>query len=130
MEVNEFIINLPKAERIIVSRLRDLLFEIEPRFREKLSYGVPYFSRNRRVCFLWPASAPFGPAKAKVSFGFCYANLLSNAQGLLLKEGRKQVYIARFSSVNEIDERLILEIIHEALLADDLYFQKKKLKKI
>jgi hypothetical protein len=129
MDVNEFIINLPKAERIVVSRLRDLLFETEPRFREKLSYGVPYFSRNRRVCFLWPASAPLGPTNAKVSFGFCYANLLSNAQGLLLKEGRKQVYIARFSSVNEIDEKLLLEIIHEALLVDDL-LQKKKLKKI
>jgi len=130
MDVNEFIINLPKAERIVVSRLRDLLFETEPRFREKLSYGVPYFSRNRRVCFLWPASAPLGPTNAKVSFGFCYANLLSNAQGLLLKEGRKQVYIARFSSVNEIDEKLLLEIIHEALLVDDLHFRKKKLKKI
>ena len=125
MDVNEFIINLPKAERIIVSRLRDLLFEIEPRFREKLSYGVPYFSRNKRVCYLWPASAPLGPTNAKVSFGFCYANLLSNAQGLLLKEGRKQVYIARFSSVNEIDEKLLLEIILEALLVDDLHFQKR-----
>jgi hypothetical protein len=126
MDVNEFIINLPRAERIIVSRLRDLLFETEPRFREKLSYGVPYFSRNRRVCFLWPASAPLGPTSAKVALGFCYANLLSNAQGLLQKEGRKQVYIARFSSVNEIDEKLLLEIIHEALLVDELHFQKKK----
>ena len=130
MDVNEFIINLPKTERIIVSRLRDLLFETEPRFREKLAYGVPYFSRNRRVCFIWPASAPLGPTNAKVSFGFCYANLLSNTQGLLLKEGRKQVYIARFSSLNEIDEKLLLEIIHEALLVDDLHFRKKKLKKI
>ena len=126
MDVNEFIINLPKEERIIVSRLRDLLFETEPRFHEKLSYGVPYFSRNRRVCFIWPASAPLGPMNAKVSFGFCYANLLSNAQGLLLKEGRKQVYMARFSSVNEIDEKLLLEIIHEALLVDHLHLQKKK----
>ena len=130
MDVNDFIINLPKEERIIVSRLRDLLFETEPRFREKLSYGVPYFSRNRRVCFIWPASAPLGPTNAKVSFGFCYANLLSNVQGLLLKEGRKQVYIARFSSINEIDEKLLLEIIQEALMVDDLHFQKKKLKKI
>ena len=130
MDVNEFIINLPKEERIIVSRLRDLLFETEPRFREKLSYGVPYFSRNRRVCFIWPASAPLGPINAKVSFGFCYANLLSNTQGLLLKEGRKQVYIARFSSVNEIDEKLLLEIIHEALLVDHLHIQRKKIKKI
>jgi uncharacterized protein DUF1801 len=126
MDVNDFVINLPKEERVIVSRLRNLLFETEPRFREKLSYGVPYFSRNRRVCFIWPASAPLGPIDAKVSFGFCYANLLSNAQGILLKEGRKQVYIARFSSTNEIDEKLLLEIIQEALIVDDMHLKRKK----
>ena len=49
---------------------------------------------------------------------------------ILLKEGRKQVYIARFSSLNEIDEKLLREIIHEALLVDDLHIQKKKYKKI
>ena len=130
MDVNDFIVNLPKEERVIVKKLRDLLIETEPRFREKLSYGVPYFSRNRRVCFIWPASAPLGPKNAKVLFGFCYANLLSNVQGILLKEGRKQVYIARFSSLNEIDEKLLLEIIQEALIVDDLHPQRKKHKKI
>jgi hypothetical protein len=126
MDIDDFIANLPTDERVIVSKLRALLFGADPRFREKLSYGVPYFSRNRRVCFLWPASAPSGPTNAKVSFGFCYANLLSNAQGLLLEEGRKQVYIARFSSINEINEKLLLEIIHEALIIDDMFMPKKK----
>jgi len=126
MDVNDFIINLPKEERVIVAKLRNLLIETEPRFREKLSCGVPCFSRNRRVCFIWPASAPLGPKNAKVLFGFCYANLLSNVQGILLKEGRKQVYIARFTSINEIDEKLLLEIIQEALIVDDLHLQKKK----
>jgi len=130
MDVSDFIINLPKEERVIVKKLRDLLIETEPRFREKLSYGVPYFSRNRRVCFIWPASAPLGPKNAKVLFGFCYANLLSNVQGILLREGRKQVYIARFSSLNEIDEKLLLEITQEALIVDDLHLQKRKYKKI
>ena len=129
MSTDDFIISLPKDERIIVSKLRALLLETEPRFREKLSYGVPYFSRGRRVCFIWPASAPLGPTKAKVSLGFCYGNLLSNTQGLLISEGRKQVYIVRFSSLNEINEKLLLEIIQEALIVDDLYLQKKKLKK-
>ena len=126
MDVEDFIANLPKDERIIVTRLRALLFEAEPRFREKLSYGVPYFSRNRRVCFLWPSSAPLGPAIAKVSFGFCYANQLSNAQGLLQSEGRKQVHIIRFSSLSEINEKLLLEIIQEALIVDELFRPKRK----
>ena len=130
MDVVDFIANLPKDERILASRLRTLLFDTEPRFQEKLSYGVPYFSRNRRVCFIWPASAPLGPKNAKVSFGFCYANLLSNTQGLLSSEGRKQVHIARFSSIKEINEKVLLEVIREALIVDELFLPKKKSKKI
>jgi hypothetical protein len=126
MDVEDFIANLPTDERVIVARLRALLFEAEPRFREKLSYGVPYFSRNRRVCFLWPSSAPLGPTMAKVSFGFCYANLLSNVQGLLQSEGRKQVHIVRFSSIAEINEKLLLEVIREALIVDELFLSKRK----
>ena len=123
--VDDFIFNLPSDERIFVSKLRTLLFEVEPGFREKLSYGVPYYSRHRRVCFIWPASAPLGPTNAKVSFGFCYANLLSNAQGILRSEGRKQVYIVRYSSIKEIDETMLREIINEAILVDDFTFSKK-----
>lgn len=124
--VEDFILNLPSDERILVTKLRMLLFEIEPRFREKLSYGVPYYSRHRRVCFIWPSSAPLGPTNAKVSFGFCFANLLSNVQGILLSEGRKQVHIVRYSSIKEIDETVLREIILEAILVDDLAFSKKK----
>jgi Domain of unknown function (DU1801) len=130
MELEGFIDDLPKDERILVSRLRALLFDTEPRFREKLSYGVPYFSLRRRVCFIWPASAPLGPINAKVSFGFCYGNLLSNEQGVLLSEGRKQVHIVRFSSMRDINEKELLEIIREALIIDELFLPKKKSKKI
>ena len=126
MSVDDFILNLPEDERILVSMLRGLLMAAEPRFKEKLSYGVPYYSRNRRVCFIWPASAPLGATYAKVSFGFCYGNLLSNAQGLLLREGRKQVYIIRFSSPKEIKERIIMELVQEALMVDDLFSKKAK----
>jgi hypothetical protein len=126
--VDDFIFNLPADEGVLVTKLRALLFEVEPRFKEKISYGVPYYSRNRRVCFIWPASAPLGPENAKVSFGFCYGNLLSNEQRILISEGRKQVYIVRYSELKEIDEKTLLEIIQEALLVDDFAFSKKKKK--
>ena len=121
--VEDFILNLPSDERAMVSTLRTLLYDVDPRFREKLSYGVPYYSRNRRVCFIWPASAPQGPKMAKVFFGFCYGNMLSNEHNILLSEGRKQVYIVRFSLLKDIDERILQELILEAILVDNL--QKK-----
>jgi hypothetical protein len=125
---NEFTLALPKEERLIFQRLRNLVLETEPRLNETKSYGVPYYSRNKRICFIWPISAPDAP-KAKnqkddgtlVSLGFCYGNLLANVQGLLLAEGRKQVYIVRLKTLNELAliEDQVMEIIREAVLLDE-----------
>ena len=122
---NEFLRALPREEQLIVKRLRQLVLDTEPRLIEKNVWGVPYYRRNRLVCFIWPVSAPDAP-KAKnqkydgtlVSLGFNYGNHLSNAQGLLLAEGRKQVYIIRLRSFKELTaiENQIIEIIQEAVL--------------
>lgn len=134
-EVDEFIINLPKDEQVILKRLRALIFQAEPRITEKISLGVPYYSRHRRLFFLWPASAvpcpqmlDKKPAPPKVTLGFCYGNLLSNAQGLLISEGRKQVYTIKISSLSNIDEKLLSEVLNEAVLIDDQFFRKKNKK--
>src|SRR5687768_7552647 len=96
-DIEAFVDNLPKDEQVILKRLRGLILQTDPRIRETLSYGVPYFSRYRRLFFLWPASSvpcsdhrKQAPPPPKVTVGFCYGNLLSNVQGLLSAEGRKQ----------------------------------------
>ena len=132
---NEFLNALPKEERVITQRLRNLIIETEPRLTEKMNYWVPYFVRNKMVCFIWPVSAPNAP-KAKnqkkddtiVSLGFCYGNKLSNEQGLLLAEGRKQVYIVRLKSVQHLNklESQIREIVMEAVMLDEATKKKRK----
>lgn len=121
LDTEEFISGLPRDEQLIVRYLRMVILEASPRFREKLAYGVPYFYLNRRVCFLWPASAPMGPSHAKVIMGFCYGNKLSNEHGLLLKEGRKQVYMLPISSLEEINLPALRETIQEAILVDEMF---------
>jgi len=127
-DIAEFIQSLSRPEQVIVRRLRDIVSNVDPRIREQFSYGVPYYFRKRRVCFIWPQSAPYGPKNALVSFGFCYGHMLSNDQGILLHEGRSQVYIVRYSSLAEIDDRTLIEILQEAVLVDDLTFSKTKKK--
>jgi hypothetical protein len=121
-EIDEFISALPRKEQVLVQRLRSILFDVEPRIEEKFSFGVPYYKRNRMVCFIWPQSALYGPKKDLVSFGFCYGHMLSNDQGVLNHEGRTQVYIIRYSALQEIDEPVLREIIQEALLIDNFKF--------
>ena len=128
-DVQEFIEGLAADERIIVKRLRHLILDTDPRIVEKLSYGVPYFFRNRRLFFLWPASTfPDSAAKKtnapKVTIGFCYGNLLSNDQGLLQKGKRKQVFTIPVNTVADIKEALLREIVNEAIIADNAFFSE------
>lgn len=131
-EVTDLIAELPPAESLIARKLRSLILDVSPRLREKISYGVPYFYHHRRVCFLWPVSClPCGITKyenLKVTLGFCYGNMLSNNQGLLIAENRKQARVIPYHSIKEIDERLVTEIVHEAILVDDEFGKRKKRK--
>ena len=131
-DVENFIDSLPKGERVILKWLREKIISADDRISEKLSYGVPYFIRNRRMFFLWPASAiPRHYEKQhgapQVTFGFCYGNLLSNAQGLLVDEKRKQVFTIPIYSIAEIPEQPLRETINEAILVDDQFKKKKNL---
>ena len=130
-DIEDFIQNLPRDEKVTLQRLRSLIFQAEPRITEKMSYGVPYFSRHRRIFFLWPASAiPCAylknTAPPQVTLGFCYGNLLSDEQGLLIREGRKQVFTIPFFPRTQIDERLLSEVLMEAVLVDEQFFRRKK----
>jgi hypothetical protein len=133
-EVESFLAELAGDEKIIVSNVRNLILESDPRIGERLSYGVPYFFHHRAICFLWPISkqpknypAP-APGREKVTFGFCYGNLLSNDQGLLQLENRKQVSIIKLYSPRDIDEQKFREIIQEAIMIDDQFTKRKKMK--
>jgi hypothetical protein len=118
--LEDFFYDLPPLEQTMVDRLRQIVLDAVPDFEEKLSYGVPYYFRNTRVCFIWPSSVKPGP-KSGVVLGFCKGYLLSNEQGLLEAEGRKEVYMITFHQPAEIDERAeaVQEIIHEAVLVDE-----------
>ena len=129
-EVEDLIASLPKDERIIAKRLRSIILDTDPHLQERLSYGVPYFFHHRRICFLWPTSlVPCGftkPVEEKVTLGLCYGNLLSNEQGLLIADNRKQVYIIKFSDPSQINDQAIREIIQEAVLVDEEFGKNKK----
>jgi hypothetical protein len=61
-----------------------------------------------------------------VSLGFCQGNLMSNEDGILKAEGRKQVYVMYFRSLNDIEENSIRALLFEANLIDDAFGERKK----
>lgn len=131
--VDEIILDLPQHEQVIVNKLRSLIIDCLPKAIEKNNYGVPFYTRNRMICFIWPPSVYWGPKtdtlnRKGITLGFCQGNLFANEHGLLLSEGRKQVFCVYFTHLRDIQEETIRELLYEADLIDQ-QFRKRKTKK-
>ncbi|MBK6929960.1 MAG: DUF1801 domain-containing protein [Saprospirales bacterium] len=116
-------------EQAICERLRTMIQLHFPHLQEKFGYGVPYYHQYSRVCFMYPASFPYSGQTGGVAFGFTRGNLLSNEQGLLELGTRKEVAYVPLRTAQDIREDPLLEILHEAVLLDDLLYREKKRKK-
>jgi hypothetical protein len=135
--VEEMIMNLPKDEQLIVTRLRSLIMECLPLAIEKPYYGlgVPYYSQHRQICYIFPASALYGCSQVanqsqtnkKVTLGFCQGNRMSNEEGVLQVEGRKQVHVMYINSLRDINEAQVRALLFEASMIDDSFGARKKI---
>lgn len=106
--------------------LRELIVEIIPGCTEKLSYNVPYFYGNSRICYLWPASIPWGKVSMNgVQLGFCDGNLLSDPTAYLEKGKRKQVYYKEFTSIEQVSEDEV-ELLRNLLIEAGEIDRKKR----
>jgi hypothetical protein len=133
--VDEAILTLDKKELAMFNCLRALIRECLPKAMEEPKYGlgVPFYRHHRMICFLWPSSFYWGPKKKEksgkppmVTLGFCYGNLMSNEDGALHADGRKQVYCMYFKSMDEIKEDKIRALLFEAELVDESFKKKSK----
>jgi len=135
VDIDEMIANLPRNEQVLVEMLRALIIECIPQATEKAYYdlGIPFYTRNRLICFIWPPSVVWEPGanhekrKAKgVSLGFNQGKLMSNEDGVLLAEGRKQVYVMYFKELDDIDEAQVRALLFEAAMIDEQFVNKTK----
>lgn len=133
--IDEMLATLPKEERVLVNRLRAIIAECLPKAEERAYYGegVPFYRHNKLICYIWPASVFWGPKrpdqtqKAKgTALGFNQGYLMSNEDGALLAEGRKQVYVMYFHSIKDINEEQVRALLYEAGMIDDMFAKKKK----
>ncbi len=126
---------LPRNEQVMVQRLRSLVQECLPKASEQAYYGmgVPFYRHNRMICFIWPPSIFWGPKRAHetqkskgLALGFCQGNRMSNDEGHLKSEGRKQVYCMYFHEPGDIDESLIRSLLFEAGMIDDSFKNSRR----
>ena len=122
---DEFIESITPDERQIVEILRAIIFESIPDCKEKLSYNVPYYWRFSRICFIWPASIPWGGIEDGVAIGFCRGDELADLS-YLEKQDRKKVYRKVFTNKKQVDVELLKACLYEAVIIDEGCKNKKQ----
>ncbi|MFH1120919.1 MAG: DUF1801 domain-containing protein [Bacteroidota bacterium] len=121
--VEDFIYRYENPERDIMLILYHLISE-QPGITVQLTFNLPFFYCKNWICYLYPMK------KGGVELVFTRGNELSDESNLLHAKGRKLVKGIAFRQVNDIPRQSILELLHEALLLDQMvpysYPEKKK----
>lgn len=115
--IDELFDQLPEEERVIAAILRTLVKENLPDVREKLSWGAPFYHGKRSICFIWPASIPWGKLQEGVALGFARADVLEH-HGFLGIDNRKQIGRHVFLRAEEIDVEAVSDLLQQALAFD------------
>lgn len=118
LSVSDFLDYLPPTEIGIVEQLRDLILQTLPDATEKLAYNVPFYYLNKRVCYVWPASVPWGGLTTGVSLGFCQAMLFDELTKHLVFGNKKEIGTLHFKSHTDIDEQLIIRLLEKGRQVD------------
>lgn len=116
---------LPENEQIIVDVLRQIVIETIPNIKEKISYNVPFFFKNKGICIIWPSSVPRGGISNGVLFGFWYGNRLIDSDHYLTHGTNKQIFYKIYHSPETIDVKSIQTLLLEADKIDS-YSTKSK----
>ena len=119
--IDEFLDYLPEAELKTVNLLRKIIFDCVPNIKEKLSYNVPFYKKNKGMFFIWPASILWGKKKSYsgIRFGFQQGYLLRDDLNILNKGNRKQIYYLDYLNLNDVDLDILKTYIFDAALVDE-----------
>lgn len=112
MTVEDIIYQQEGAQQELMLYLHKLLLD-EFNLTAKITFGNPCYYLNSWICYLKPTK------KGKVEFAFMRGNELSNQQGILKSNGRKQLRSVEFETIKEIPLQELTQIMQEAILLDE-----------
>lgn len=125
--LDQFLDYLPEDQKEMVDLLRPIFIEALPGCKEKLSFNVPFYGRNKNISYIWPGAVPWGKKRPPgVSIGFIQGYLLPDEEEYLDKGNRKFVRTKTFLQPNDIDEEILRFFLSEALEIDRRSDKKKK----
>lgn len=106
--VEIFIDEAEEPARSIMIFLHELLTN-KLGLKPKIRYKIPFYDSKTWICYLNPRK------DTSVELAFIRGNELSNAQGLLEPNGRKQIMGVNFTSLKDIHYESLMEVLLEAI---------------
>jgi hypothetical protein len=85
-----------------------------------------FILRNKRLCYIWPGSIPWGGTREGVSLGFANGQQLHDEWNFLNMDKKKVIATRMFYSLKEINEHeeIIRTLLFEAAELDEMKSKK------
>ncbi|NNE77158.1 MAG: DUF1801 domain-containing protein [Pricia sp.] len=113
-----YIINLSEPYRDIFFHLQSIIEQTVPKVDLKYKYRIPfYYIESKPFCYL-------NQTKNYVDVGFWNAAHLTVHLEHMTTTGRKMMRSLRYTSVEEIDETILIEVLRDAYRVWDKKFYK------
>lgn len=111
-EVENLIYQYDGQQREIMLHFHNLLTN-EYNLTSKITFKNPCYYGKSWICYLKPTKGN------KVELAFFRGNELSNSQGLLRGNGRKQLLSIDIEKLENVPHKALKETFHEAILLDE-----------
>lgn len=108
--IDDYIASAPEFARQICIRLRELIHRADPDIKEEWKWG-PNFQKQGMIC-------GFGYFKNHVTLTFFRGDLLKDAKGILTGESNIHNRSIKFKSTDDVNDKVILSYIKEAVKID------------
>ena len=116
-----YILNQEEPYRAILLHLQLIIEQNFPEVNLEFKWKIPfYYLEGNPFCYLNPSKK-----KKYVDVGFYATHEFDKYNELLISEGRKKVKSLRFSSVDEINSKILVSVLAEANEKKEKGFWKK-----
>lgn len=114
-----YILSQPEPYRSILLHLQSVIEQSVPEVDLKYKYKIPfYYIQGKPFCYL-------NQSKNYVDLGFWKAAHLSVHTEYMTTAGRKVMRSLRYTSLEEIDHNILVEVLKDAYSIKDVKFWKK-----
>ncbi len=117
----EYILTRPEPFKSILLHLQIVIETNFPEVELQYKWKIPvYYLNGHQLCYI---NAPL--KKGYVDVGFWAKNILEEYSNLLVSEGRTVVKSLRYTSIEDIDNELLLKVLKEVSFHNHKGFYKR-----